>query len=182
MSKSVKRLENALAKMKHFASKLNVLLLVLLVADCAFILIMLMFQLSRFVSSGHVGFDLSEFMPLVSSIMDFVLYAIVLAVAKGVTKDIACGRSPFSLNNAKRINLIGWFLVVSFMIGFFNSPNYSLVSTAGALELGIQADELGKYPALFIDIKSLVGAAVGFLISGAWKYGALLQADSDDIF
>lgn len=180
MSKSKLRIDNALAKMNANASKLSVVFLVLLIADCVFILAMLALQIYRFSTEGTDGFGPFEVMPLVSSIMDFVIYGAVLAVARNIAKDVAIGRSPFTLRNAKQLRLIAWLLILSFVLSFFGSPSFSSVSHVGIVELGVDPDSLDAYPTLFFDIKSLVGAIVGFLLSGAWRYGALLQADSDD--
>lgn len=166
--------------MSVIASRLSVLFLILLVADCAFVLVVLALQIWRFSTEVAVGFGPLEVMRLVSSIVDFVIYGAILAVARNIAKDVAIGRSPFTLRNAKQITLIAWLLVASFALGFSNSPNFSSVVHVGIVELGVDSDNLGAYPTLFVDVKSLVGAIVGFLLSGAWRYGALLQADSDD--
>lgn len=89
-------------------------------------------------------------MRLVSSIVDFVIYGAILAVARNIAKDVAIGRSPFILRNAKRITLISRLLAFSFVLGFFGSPSFSSVSHVGVVELGVDSDSLDAHPTLFV--------------------------------
>ena len=77
---------------------------------------------------------------------------------RSIAKDVACGCSPFTIA----------------------SPGFVSVVDAGGVHVGLASDQLTDYPIVPIDVKSVVGAVVCFSLSSVWKYGALLQADSDD--
>lgn len=70
--------------------------------------------------------------------------------------------------------------VAGFALNAFVSPGFVEMMSIGELELGLSSDQAGRYPTIPIDVKSVVGAIVCFSLSSVWKYGALLQADSDD--
>ena len=70
--------------------------------------------------------------------------------------------------------------VVSFALNLFISPDFIEMIHVGNADIGLVSDQVRRYPTLPLDVKSVVGAVVCFSLSSVWKYGALLQADSDD--
>lgn len=70
--------------------------------------------------------------------------------------------------------------VLGFVLGILVSPDFAEIVQVGALDFGLTSGQIGRYPTIPIDVKSVVGAIVCFSLSSVWKYGALLQADSDD--
>ena len=74
---------------------------------------------------------------------------------------------------------LGCFLT-GFVLGILISSGFVSVANAGGFHIGLASDESANYSVISIDVKSVVGAVVCFSLSSVWKYGALLQADSDD--
>lgn len=180
MSDSVRKIENALEGMKALASKLNALFLMLFIADCLFVAAMLVLGAFRFSAAQAIGFfDVVEFGV---SVFDFIVYAAMLLVMRGIARDVAENRSPFTESHAKRIKSIAWLFVIAFVLSCLNSPNFSSVVQVSGLQIGVDSDRLANYPTILLDIKSLIGVIVGFSVSWAWRYGAVLQADSNDYY
>lgn len=99
---------------------------------------------------------------------------------RSIAKDVACGCSPFTIAHASQIRVVAWLFVAGFVLGILASPGFVSVVDAGGVHVGLASDQLTDYPIVPIDVKSVVGAVVCFSLSSVWKYGALLQADSDD--
>ena len=160
MTKSIRKIEKALAKLEVLGSRLSCLFLVAFVFVCVF--------------------DVSYLMQLTLSLLDFAIYGVILLVMRSIAKDVAQGRSPFTIAHANQIRIIAWLFLTGFVLGILISSGFVSVANAGGFHIGLASDESANYSVISIDVKSVVGAVVCFSLSSVWKYGALLQADSDD--
>jgi len=165
--------------MQTLGSRLSVVFLVLFVAMVVSMTVLIFLEVFGYAYSSaspnpYAAFQFVSFM-LISSV-----YAVMLLVMRSVAKDVALGRSPFTFSHARQIKIIAWMFVVGFVLNIFISPDFVELMRVGEFNFGVASDQLGRYPTIHLDVKSVVGAVVCFSLSSVWKYGALLQADSDD--
>lgn len=117
-----------------------------------------------------------QLLPIVLSI---AVTALVLATLRLIFADISVGGSPFTDEHSRRLFLIGWLLVASFIFGAVASVAPMPYAQIGSLTFGFfvpSADPSG----ISFDFSSIMWAVVCFCFSYAFKYGALLQQLSDD--
>lgn len=165
--------------MQTLGSRLSVTFLVLFILMCFSMTVFIFFEVYGYANSSTVP-DPYVVFQFVSSMLISSVYAVMLLVMRSIAKDVARGRSPFTIVHAKQIKFMAWMFVVGFVLNIFISPDFVELMHVGELNLGVASDQLGRYPTLHLDAKSLIGAVVCFSLSSVWKYGALLQADSDD--
>lgn len=179
MTKSVRRIEESLTKMRSLGSRLSVLFLVFFVALCVYLVALVALEIFSYVSSSVMP-DPYVVFQFASSVLINVTYAALLLVMRSVAQDVAHGRSPFTFAHAKQIKIVAWMFVIGVVLNLFISPDFIEMMHIGDVDLGVVSDQSRRYPTMRIDVKSAVGAIVCFSLSSVWKYGALLQADSDD--
>ncbi len=177
--KPMRRIEDSLLKMRALGSRLSVLFLIVFITLCVssaalIVLEVLSYVLSSTVPDPYVVFQFA------SSMVMSAVYGVMLLVMRDIAKDVAHGRSPFTFAHAKHIKIIAWMFVVGFILNLFISPDFIEMMHIGDVDLGLVSDQVRRYPTIHLDVKSAVGAVVCFSLSSVWKYGALLQADSDD--
>ena len=172
MAKSIDRIEEALTKLESLGAKLSILV-VLSVVFC------LVVEALHFSDSGQ-ALEPMRLMQLISTLLDFAIYGAILLAMRGIAKDVALGRSPFTIMHANQIRIIAWLFLAGFFLGIATSPGFVSIADVGDLHVGFASDQAIEYPVFHLDVKSVVGAVVCFSLSSVWKYGALLQADSDD--
>lgn len=153
--------------------------LVLFVGFCISLVVFVALKVLSYAMASKTP-DLYAVFEFVSSILLNMVYALILLVMRSVANDVARGRSPFTVAHANQIKAIAWIFVAGVVLNIFVSPDFVELVRFGEFDLGLVSDQLGRYPVIHIDVKSLVGAIVCFSLSSVWKYGALLQADSDD--
>lgn len=149
------------------------------IAVCVTSIVVLILETIRCVNMSTAP-DLARILQLSSSLINYVIYGVMLLVMRSIAKDVAHGKPPFTIVHANQIKAIAWMFVLGFVLGVLVSPDFAEIAQIGALDFGLTSDQVGRYPSIHIDVKSAVGAIVCFSLSSVWKYGALLQADSDD--
>lgn len=177
--KPMRRIEDSLSKMRALGSRLSVLFLVLFVALCASSAVLIVLEVLSYISTATAP-DPYVVFQFISSMLMSVVYGVMLLVMRGVAKDVSRGRSPFTFSHARHIKIIAWMFVVSFALNLFISPDFIEMIHVGNADIGLVSDQVRRYLTIHLDVKSVVGAVVCFSLSSVWKYGALLQADSDD--
>lgn len=165
--------------MQKLGSRLCVLFLFLFVGLCISLVLFVALEVFSYAMSSKIPDPYTVF-EFVSSMLINVVYAAILLVMRSVANDVARGRSPFTVAHANQIKVIAWMFVAGVVLNMFISPDFIELVHFGGFDLGLVSDRLGRYPVISLDAKSLVGAIVCFSLSSVWKYGALLQADSDD--
>jgi hypothetical protein len=120
----------------------------------------------------------------VSSPLDSLIFGLLpvafIRIAMLILQDISKEKTPFSRKQSKRIRLIAYlgFAQVILELPFF------LIVTAlypdGLVFLNYYTPSSPE-PLIKLNFQALVFAIVCYCISLAFKYGVLLQSDSDDI-
>ena len=75
MTKSIRKIEKALAKLEVLGSRLSCLFLVAFVFVCVFVALFLVAKVSDFAGSGE-ALDVSYLMQLTLSLLDFAIYGV----------------------------------------------------------------------------------------------------------
>ena len=179
MAKSIDRIEEALTKLESLGAKLSILFSVAFVFVVLSVVFCLVVEALHFSDSGQ-ALEPMRLMQLISTLLDFAIYGAILLAMRGIAKDVALCRSPFTIMHANQIRIIAWLFLAGFFLGIATSPGFVSIADVGDLHVGFASDQAIEYPVFHLDVKSVVGAVVCFSLSSVWKYGALLQADSDD--
>lgn len=87
MTKSIRKIEKALAKLEVLGSRLSCLFLVAFVFVCVFVALFLVAKVSDFAGSGE-ALDVSYLMQLTLSLLDFAIYGVILLVMRSIAKDV----------------------------------------------------------------------------------------------
>lgn len=98
----------------------------------------------------------------------------------GMAEDMAAGASPFTAGNTRRIKAVGWLFVAGAVVELLFSPGFAAV-TVGVVEFVSQPAAVVDFPVLPVDVASVIGAVVSFSLASVWRYGALMQAQMDDL-
>ena len=89
-------------------------------------------------------------------------------------------RIAFTLSHARRISIIGWLFVAAAIGDLLFSPGF-LSIVIGPFDLLGNAYSMFENLVLPIDIGAVLGAVCCFSISAIWRYGALLQDQTEDL-
>ena len=118
---------------------------------------------------------------VVSALFTAVVAMAVEFILRGVSADMARGVSPFSEEHAKRIRLLGFLFLASALVTLLSSPGFISMTVGVFRFIDSPSHLFGGVFALPVDLGSLFGAVVSFSLAAIWKYGALLQRQSEEL-
>lgn len=144
-------------------------------------------MLIAMIAQGIVDFSSSTCVPLFSSCIRFSLEMLVALVMiwilKAMFRDIACGVSPFSQLQAKRLRLTGVLQIAHAVFIAVSSPAVIQVlgfeNAAFGVTIGSASAE-GAMRFIPVNAGDIVLAVVLFCAALIVEYGSLLQQLSDD--
>ena len=148
-----------------FAAASTVPIIVALVAFCAIAF-----------DANAAPVAIERLIQLIPAAIPMIILSVVFIVCASLLHDIALGKTPFSLKQARRIRVIGWMFI---LYAFCDSiTNFSLIaSPVGQTAAGFAHEDA---PAFGVNLTAIGLAAVFFCFSAIFKYGSLLQEVSDD--
>lgn len=115
------------------------------------------------------------FMPAIWSLTAFIGCLIV----SNITKDVSRGHSPFTLKHARQIKVLSLlFLIIAVLELIFSSGFISI--TIGSLTIYSSTLPVFDSPSFPIDIFAFVASIAIYSLSIVWKYGSILQLQSDE--
>ncbi len=185
MTKELERMDHSLRDAQHMGKVLSCVFSVLL---GAFVIIVglvvahVVGEMRSIDASGVIHLKGGGELWPVAAIPILIVGATILVVLQGISSDIACGHSPFSIAHARKIAFLG--------IAFLLNALVPLIASAGNIEIDLVFGILACNPnplVLYIpggpivDFGSLVAALVALALALLWRYGALLQQQSDDL-
>lgn len=189
MTKSAQKIENALDGVQKLGLMLKVLFTVLiaLTALLAFYIIYLVgcAMAHGFVfQNGCMVFDAGErsVNPFFAAVWLLFLFTIE-AMVRGIAVDMSRRVSPFTVRHARMLQIVGLAFVVNFILGII-WPNADVQLSMGTSVISIVPNSMTMAfgeDALQIDFGSILGALIAFSMSLVWRYGALLQTQTDDL-
>lgn len=117
----------------------------------------------------------------------FLLYmgsaSLIPLILWRMLKEISDARTPFTLKNAKRLRVLALILLVydilAFLMDVFASQ-FLLQSNGLSIFIGEAISDFASNSTATLDLFPLVIAAVFFALSYVFKYGVLLQQESDE--
>lgn len=115
-------------------------------------------------------------------VIDLIILGGTLFIIRSIFNNISKGNSPFTVKHSQQLMMLGFFFLIDIVLNLLLSPAFSSITNIGPVEFGYIAPQTTPYPVLSIDIKSIVGTVVCFALSVVWRYGALLQSETDDLF
>lgn len=99
---------------------------------------------------------------------------LALYEAAQVFRDMSKSASPFSMQQAKRIRLVGWLLLFGVVAeAVISVAGFTIGTDVGALTGGMNVSP--ETTVLHINFPMLVSAVFCFCVSYVFKYGSLLQ-------
>lgn len=113
--------------------------------------------------------------------LSYASFTLVIRSLNIIFRDISCGNSPFTHNQAARIKVISLLLLAVGVMDFFISMNYANIIDLGQyISVGyVDSMPAGRLLPIHIDLKILIASAIGFCLSTVFEYGSLLQELSD---
>lgn len=126
--------------------------------------------------SGSNSFEIA--LRLIPDALSIVIPSLVFIVLVRIFGDIFIGNSPFTVEQSKRLRLIGFLMLADIVFIALSSATPFPETHIGTLTLGIVPPE--KPEGITIDVSSLLWAILCFCFSCVFRYGALLQQLSDE--
>ena len=182
MVKSIHKIEESHKKMSSLGKKLRVLFIVLFSLVCVGALVVLIVSLLALFAHESPAISAFEVFSIVSALLNFVIYGAILLILSGLSRDMALGLSPFTSKHARQIKIIGCIFILDLFVSFIISPGFATIANIGGFDVGVVSSVAGEYPTLPLNIGSIIGIVVCFSLSAVWKYGELLQTESDDLY
>lgn len=182
MISDMERIEESLKrtkKMCKWVSNVFLALFILFCAACICFIGLFIFDRINFNSLEDI---IPRGLATIVLIVDLVILGGVLFLFRNIFKTISKGDSPFTLKQSRQLMILGILFAVDVVLNLMLSPAFSAVSNIGPVDFGYNSFHATPYPVLTINTKSIVGAVVCFALSVVWRYGALLQSETDDLF
>lgn len=185
MSKEIDRLRNSSTVIRQMGSVLSWIfsgLFVLLCIVALFVCLSVVPNIREFDSSGTLHLeDGGELIPM-AAIFVFLISAASLLLLRRMSKDVAIGLPLFSNTHARGIAFLG-------VLFLFNAILPVLTPT-GQVSIDLRVVTLFFSPnplsliigdGVIVDLGSILSATFCFSFALFWRYGTLLQCQSDDL-
>lgn len=180
VSQNAKRIVESLARVGKIGKFANVALKVFLVMYVVLVIPVFCFSaITVFVS----GFPLDDILwtgvqlvPVACSILTIIFVCITLMQ---IFNDISKGESPFTIYQSKRLFIVGWLLLASFVFGAIASMAPASYAQIGPISFGLFVPTHNP-SGIDLNFGYVLSAVVSYCFSYVFKYGALLQQLSDD--
>lgn len=174
-SRRLQELLKVIRRISVFA-EITVGILMLVYVSCTVPnLLLLIFEKSSVFASNDGGFIISLFPQLFSIVGTLLIFIALITFFRSVR----IGRSPFTVVQVRKFQIIAAILAISFVIKIFASQTilpYTHIGSFTVSVVGASAD-----PAVLdINLSYLLWSVISFFISNVLKYGAALQSISDD--
>lgn len=180
ISKNAERISESLIHVGKLSRYAHQVLKVILIVYLVFTIPVFCYTVVSVVLSVLAPLDLLWMgLRLLPAALSIAVPAFVFAVLMQVFGDISAGSSPFTTEQSKRLQLIGWLLLANVVFGAIASVTPLPYTQVGSLEFGLFVSSTNS-SGISIDFSSLLWGAVCFCLSYVFKYGALLQQLSDD--
>lgn len=178
MENSAQKIDKSIQKMMTLGRWLAIMFTALLVALCCCSLVAVI-SIGLMAAQGNI-YDSSKMVSVVVPLMYLMISGGVTWALRGISVDMAHGESPLILSHARRISIIGWLFVVAAVGDLLILPRF-LSIVIGPFDLLGNTYSMFENLTLSIDIGAVLGAVCCFSASAIWRYGALLQDQTEDL-
>lgn len=186
MAKKAERIDRSLRGMQRVGKGLSVLftgLLLLVLLALAYV-VFTVFSHDMVVDLPWIADDTGFTLFVPMAVVWFAIIVLTLLVLRSISSDMARGISPFTMAHARGINVIGGLFIVNFIAGFFSAQGTIELGADGSASLLARLNSvlllLGPRP-ISVDVGSLLAALGCFALAAIWRYGALLQEQTEDL-
>lgn len=178
MAKSIQQIEESLKTMRELGQRLKLFFTVLLVmiGVCTAIVIATVVSM---IADGSVS-DLSHTVSIIVPPAYLLICGTGAMVLRGMGCDMEKGESPFTLKHARNIRVLGWTFVVVTAIELIVSPGFMSIAV-GPFSLINAPQAMFEELTIPLDMGGILGAIACFSLSAIWRYGALLQRQSEGL-
>lgn len=186
MARSAEQVEASITNMRKVGWVLSAVFSVLLVLFGAFVLYVIWRLATDSAGPLHDGLVETKaggIVYLFPALILVVIFGAVLVILQGISADIAHGVSPFTRGHASRIFVLGIAFLANTAAAFV-VPGGSIDLVAGPVQVTCFPHSMMLYlgtGAIPLDAGSLLGAVICFAIAAIWRYGALLQEQTEDL-
>lgn len=178
MAKSAQQIEESLRRMRELGKKLKLLFTALLIVIGISAAVVAVIVISM-IADGSVS-DSTHTVSIAVPPVYLLICGIGAMTLRGMSCDMARGESPFTLKHAQRICLLGWMFVAAVVIEAITSPGFVSI-VIGPFSLINSPQAMFEEPTIPLDMGGILGAIVCFALSSIWRYGALLQKQSEGL-
>lgn len=178
MTRSALQIEQSIARMRRLGRWLSWLFTAFFVGVCGVLATVAVVTVPRVVAGEFA--DLSGTVSIFTPVLDCVIWGAGALILRAVSVDMARGASPFTVQHARSIRLMGWLLLLEAVLELAFSPGFLSIAL-GAFQLVGFPGRMVEAASIPIDAGVILGAIVCFSMSAIWHYGALLQEQTEDL-
>lgn len=178
MENDAQKIDESLDRMHRLGGKLELLFTALFVATCC-CLLMAIVAIVLMLRNGTTS-DSSNTVSVLVPLMYLLICCAVVWTLRGISKNIAKGESPFSREHARRISALGWMFVATMVIELIASPGF-LSIVFGPFNFMVSAYAAFENLSIPVDVTAMLGAICFHSLAMIWRYGALLQEQTEDL-
>ena len=122
----------------------------------------------------------SSLVSLIPIICNTAACGFVILILGIIFREIGKEASPFTFKIAKFIDVLAVILLVSFLSGFFIQPGSQVGAVSDSAMMAVDYDG-NPVNVINVEISSLIASIVCFAMSAVFRYGAILQIETDDL-
>ncbi len=97
-----------------------------------------------------------------------------------MSRNISHGISPFTVKHAKMIAVSGWVFLLTALFEFLTSPGFISIAIGRIAFVGLSQTTIENL-SLPVDVVAIFMGIVCLAFSLMWRYGALLQEQTNDL-
>lgn len=178
MSKAVQEVERSIETMKSLGKVLFFVFGILFVATAVGFVLVLCLALNAMMS-GSMS-DKSGTITVAAAPMFLLLCDLSFFILGSMSRNIAQGVSPFTIKHSKMIAALGWLFLLTALIEFLTSPGFISIELGRIALVGLSQTTIENL-SLPVDVVAILMGVVCFAFSLMWRYGALLQKQTNDL-
>lgn len=129
---------------------------------------------------GFTPVGTSDPVLVISVICDVVACGLVLLTMGHLLGCMSKGESPFTPSSSKLLIVLGLLILASTVCKSFIAPGANLGAMSGDTEAVFSYPDYGD-DSIYIDTRGILETIACFVLAVIFRYGALLQKESDDL-
>lgn len=142
--------------------------------------VMLIVFVAIFPPDGFSYIGPNSFAAFLPMICDVFAGGFVLIIITKMLKSIEKGHSPFTFSSAQQITVLAVVLLVGVISGAFIDPGMQVGAASMSGSISFESAG-GKNDAAYIDVRGLILSIICFALLPIFRYGAMLQSETDDL-
>lgn len=178
MSKAAKEVERSLKTMKSLGKALLFVFGFLFLITVAGLVPVLIFAIKA-VMNGALS-DGSGTITILAAPLFLIACGLSFFLLASMSRNISRGVSPFTVTHAKMIAVSGWMFLLTALLEFLTSPGFISIAIGHIAFVGLAQTTIENI-SLPVDVVAIFMGIVCLAFSLMWRYGALLQEQTNDL-